>query len=356
LKNLFLFLIEELTSMTETMPKKMKEFFLTAKYTLSVLEAGIPGELSAHQVLVENEFSMLSPGTELALFAGTHIGFTDPEITWCRYPIKTGYSSVGKVLAAGAAAPFAPGDRVHHYKPHADYAVVDTKKDIICPIPQGLDSKLALFGRFGQISFTAVGVSQNSGAVLILGGGLIGNLCAQLFQEQTGRQVILADISPARIELAKKCGIKETVCSSSENLMEAVARITGGRGVNTAVEATGVPTMVSESLARVNPYGEVILLGSTRGKAEIDVYKLIHRKLCSLVGAHELRYPLFPEGDSKNNHRDFCVQVLEGLASGSIIAEPFITDIIPYTQAQEAYHWLLNDRDHHIGVIINWKG
>jgi threonine dehydrogenase-like Zn-dependent dehydrogenase len=298
---------------------------------------------------------MLSPGTELALFTGTHVGFTDPEIAWCRYPIKAGYSSAGMVIASGPETPFRTGDQVVHYQPHADYSVLDIKKDIICPIPQELDSKLALFARFGQIAFTAVPASLNQGAVLILGGGLIGNLCAQLFQIQTGRQTIIADISQARILLAEKCGIKHRVNSSREDLKEAMLRITEGRGVDTVVEATGVPSLISECLEKVNRYGEVILLSSTRGKVELDVYKLVHRKVTSIIGAHELRYPLFPEGNSRNNHRDFSNLVLKGLCSGSVIAYPFITNIIPYTQVQEAYHWLLDDRDNHIGVIIEWK-
>ncbi|MDR0718314.1 MAG: zinc-binding alcohol dehydrogenase [Treponema sp.] len=339
------------------MPKTMKELFFTGKFTVSAREVEIPGDLSPSQILVKNEYSMLSPGTELALFTGTHVGFTDPEITWCRYPIKAGYSSVGVVSAAGEEASFAVGDRVLHYQPHADYSVVDAAKDIIRPLPPDLpDRKLALFARFGQIAFTALPASQNFGAVLIFGGGLIGNLCAQLFQTRTGRQVILADISEARIKTAEKCGVKYRINSSKENLKEALFRITEGRGVDTVVEATGVPGMVLESLEQVNRYGEVILLGSTRGKVEVDVYKLIHRKVTSLIGVHELRYPLFPQGDSKNNHQDFSDQVLKGLCSGSINAEPFITDIIPYTQVQEAYNWLLNDRDNHLGIIIDWKG
>jgi threonine dehydrogenase-like Zn-dependent dehydrogenase len=275
------------------MAEKMKELFLTGKFAVSALEAEIPGRLSPSQMLIKNEYSMLSPGTELALFTGTHVGFTDPEITWCRYPIKAGYSSAGVVSAAGAEVPFALGDRVLHYQPHADYSVADAKKDIIRPLPPEMDKKLALFARFGQIAFTALPVSRNSGAVLIFGGGLIGNFCAQLFQAYTERQVILADISQARITLAEKCGVKYRVNSSKENLKEALFRITEGRGVDTVVEATGVPAMVSESLEQVNRYGEVILLSSTRGKAELDVYKLIHRKVTSLIGAHELRYPLF---------------------------------------------------------------
>lgn len=339
------------------MAEIMKELFFTGKFAVKAREAAIPGQLSPSQMLVKNEYSMLSPGTELALFTGTHVGFSDPEITWCQYPIKAGYSSVGVVSAAGKEAPFAVGEGVLHYQPHADYSVVDAVKDIIRPLPPDLpDRKLALFARFGQIAFTALPASRNSGAVLIFGGGLIGNLCAQLFQTRVGRQVILADISEARIKTAEKCGLKYRINSSKENLKEALCRITAGRGVDTVVEATGVPAIVSESLEQVNRYGEVILLSSTRGKAEVDVYKLIHRKVTSLIGAHELRYPLFPQGDSKNNHQDFSDRVLEGLCSGSIKAEPFITDIIPYTRVQEAYNWLLNDRDNHLGVIIDWKG
>jgi threonine dehydrogenase-like Zn-dependent dehydrogenase len=109
---------------------------------------------------------------------------------------------------------------------------------------------------------------------------------------------------------------------------------------------------VRVALQNVNPHGEVILLGSTRGKVELDVYKLIHRKYVSLIGAHENRYPKFAGTESQYG---FGCAVIDALTTGTLKVEGFITDHIVPAQADQAYHWLLEDKDHHLGIVIHWQ-
>ena len=329
----------------------MKELVFTGSFCVEMVARGVDA-ISDNEIVVRNRYSLISPGTELALFTGTHVGFTDPEITWARYPIKPGYASIGVVTAIGSEVKSCRiGDVLFHYGTHADISIIKEGQDLCFTIPQGCGWDRALFTRFGQISYTAVAASQKTGAVLVLGGGIIGNLCAQLFALKTGRQVIVADLSEQRLALIARCGLK-TINTTTGNLLSSVAALTEGKGVETIVEATGVPDLVRVALQTVNPHGEVILLGSTRGKVELDIYKLIHRKYVSLIGAHENRYPKF--GGTESQHGFGCT-VIDALTTGTLKVDDFITDHIVPAQADLAYHWLLEDKDHHLGIVIHWQ-
>ncbi len=338
------------------MKNKLQELMLTDKNKVELQERNIE-PLSPYAVGVRNSYSLISPGTELALFTGTHIGFTDPEIAWAEYPIRPGYASVGEIETVGdAVATLRVGDTVLHYQPHADYSVLDTREALIFKLPPDIDPQHALFARFGQIAYTAVAASEKAeGHVLVYGGGIVGNLCAQIFLHRKDRPVILADISNARLDLARKCGIHSCSNPAEEDLHMALSTASYDAGVDTVVEATGVPELVGAALEQVNLQGEVVLLGSTRGKVELDVYKQIHRKATMLVGAHESRYPLFGSSPDSNSHYFFSTDVLSMIAGQIIKVAPFITDIVSPDRVYEAYEMLIDDADTHIGILIKWE-
>jgi 2-desacetyl-2-hydroxyethyl bacteriochlorophyllide A dehydrogenase len=339
----------------------IRQLMLVGRNQVELQDAEVSSDDSA--ILVKNRYSLISPGTELALYTGTHIGFTDPEIAWARYPLRPGYASVGTVLTAGSGTKgFKVGDLVLHYQPHASHSVVRPVADLVFHLPAGIDEQLALFARFGQIAYTAVAASNaRNGYVLVLGGGIVGNLTAQLFQARRGRKAIVADLSSSRAELARKCGVEIPICSSECDLRKTLQDATGGEGVTTVVEATGVPALVAESLDLVNRLGEVILLGSTRGKVELDVYKRIHRKAVTVIGAHESRYPLFgepvvPSGQTAlASHDFFGADVLHMIADGTMKLDGFITDTVSPADTGTAYDLLLGDKEAHLGIIIDWS-
>ena len=339
------------------MNRMIQELMLTGKNQVELWHTVKKGTLSPESVWVRNFYSLISPGTELALFTGTHIGFKDPETTWARYPLPPGYASVGEIERIGQNVKgFSIGERVLHYQPHADQSIVDTHTDLLFPIPADMDIRHALFARFGQIAYTAVAASQQTeGKVLVFGGGIVGNLCAQLFMQRKQREVILADLSASRVELARKCGIDHCMLTEKKDLKPALEEITKGTGVSTVIEATGVPELVCRSLELVNRLGEVILLGSTRGTVNLDVYKHIHRKAVALIGAHEGRYPRFGGSPSENSQESFSNDVLKMIDEGVVAVDPFITDTVKPEKVAEAYRLLLDDGDHHLGILIRWN-
>ena len=322
-----------------------------------VIEVEDIAEPKPGEVLVKNELSLISPGTELAIYTGTHVGFGDPDIAWAKYPLCPGYASAGSVIAAGktAAGSLVPkvGDRVLHFSTHADHSLVNLEKTLCFGLPEGLDLRRALFARFAQIAYTANGAAHlGPERVLVLGAGMIGNLTAQIFLLRGAEAVLVGDIDRKRLEIARACGIERLLDTSLPDVPAAIREATGGRGVDLVVEATGVPALVPKALEWVNDFGEVILLGSTRGTIDLNVYKYIHRKKTILSGAHETYFPLRSAGG--RSHESMVKEILGWIAGGSLKVDPFITHSFPPERAGEGYEGLLNDKEHFLGVFIEW--
>src|SRR6476659_5397906 len=108
-----------------------------------IYEIGAPGQ---GQVLIANEASAISAGTELAIYTGIHQWLADPTRSWPKFPFVPGYSAVGRVIAIGeGGAPFAVGDRVIWAGRHASHALLDLadSQNVIWPIGEEVPAPVA---------------------------------------------------------------------------------------------------------------------------------------------------------------------------------------------------------------------
>lgn len=307
-------------------------------------------------VRVANETSIVSAGTELAIYKGTE--------SWAPLPYVPGYGAVGRIAELSKEAPregFAAGDRVFCYGGHRTSNVVNGG-DLLVGVPAGLAPEHAVFARIGAVSITALRVSppELGDVVVVLGLGLVGNLAAQLFA-RSGATVVCADICARRLELARQCGLRHVVDSSKEDLKASVMALSGGKGARTVVEATGVPAMAESAFAYAAPNGDVVLLGSPRGEYRGDLTALLNKVhlwgcgCVTLKGAHEWRFPLKPaEGAKHSIQRN--VEILLGLlAAGDLNVAPLLTHLLPPAECQTAYQGLLNHKDVFGGVVFDWR-
>ena len=121
--------------------------------------------------------------------------------------------------------------------PHADTS--------LHPIPEGADEEaLVMLSDILPTGFECGvlnGTVQPGSTVAIVGAGPIGlaALLTALFYSPA--EVIMIDIDDNRLEVAKRFGATATVNRSDGKAAEQVMRLTGGRGVDTAIEAVGIP-------------------------------------------------------------------------------------------------------------------
>ena len=329
----------------------------SGKFTLSLEEDYADMTPGPGQLVIENMYTLISPGTELALYTGTHIGFSDPANTFARFPFYPGYAAVGRVVALGEGVrTFHEGDLVYHEGHHQRYDTVTLADKLVLPLPNDIDTKHVPFARLAQISNTALQVSHISAGdvVAVFGLGLIGNMAAQL-AEARNAMAVGADLIGFRRELASRCGIGYVCNGADDEMHAAIDEITAGRGVSTAIEATGDPQLIASALEVTAELGDVILLGSPRGTVEIDPYKHIHRRGVSLKGAHVMLMPGRPDGTGRLDRMSNARLMLQAIASGQLEVNALISHVITPQQLENGYRALLDEKDSTMAVIVDWQ-
>jgi 2-desacetyl-2-hydroxyethyl bacteriochlorophyllide A dehydrogenase len=115
----------------------------------------------------------------------------------------------------------------------------------------------------------------NPEKVLILGAGPIGLLAQQAFRELTGADIIVADLKDDRLDVALKNGAIKAVNPSSTDLAAVVAEVTGGEGVDVAIDAVGTAQTNAQALQAVRPGGVVVLIGLYENARALQSYDIV---------------------------------------------------------------------------------
>lgn len=315
-----------------------------------------PGDPEGDDVLVECDYSLISAGTELAIYARTHTGFGQEDHPFARYPFYPGYAAVGRVMAAGPEAGFSEGDAIFYAGKHARVARVPAK---CLALKVGDEERIerAAFCQMATIAATSRWVSTvpPGGVAVIFGLGVVGNLASQLFQ-LAGFRVIGVDRSRSRCQLAASTGVVETIDAGALDPLEEIRSMTGGKGADVVVEATGSPAAVTPALAAARRLGEVIFLGSTRGTVEVDIYSLIHQKGLTVRGAHAAVIPSESDRTGQSDRTRLAGQMLRMIEREVLTVDPMISRTIRPEEMPEAYPLLLEQKEDVAGILVDWRG
>jgi 2-desacetyl-2-hydroxyethyl bacteriochlorophyllide A dehydrogenase len=323
----------------------------------------LPDTLEPTEVLVKAVRTLVSAGTEIAIYSGTHINSGVPGARYPRYPFYPGYAFAGTVEAIGAEVTgFEPGDRVAGSMHHQDLVVVDlgppgsAGQDALERIPDGVSFEQACLARLSMISMQGVRLSRLvlGERVAVFGQGLIGQFARQLAGISGAATIIAVDLIDARLEVARRHGATHLVNPSRVDLATAIAEATEGKGVDVAIEATGNPTVTNDALKSAARLGRVILLGSPRGTLEIDIYRDVHGKGVSIIGAHANTTPAVPNGFHPWTVAEHRRLAMELIRQGRLRTDGLVTHHRPAAEALPIWDALMTDQQAYLGVIIDW--
>lgn len=330
-----------------------RRLWITGPYEVSAQEFELGDEPGPGQALIAIERSLISAGTELAIVMGTHIGFTTGA-AWPRYPMALGYAALGRVLRLGpGSSAVAPGDRVLSSAPHASHALVDVAR--LLKVPEGCSSDAALLGYLASIPLNGVRLAQPrlGEGMVVFGQGLIGALAARLGRIAGCRPVLGVDLLAERRERAAQA-LVVPVDPRVADPATVYAERAAGRAPEIVVEATGVPSLIPEALRTVAEQGRVVLLGSPRGRVEIDPYSDIHRKGVTVIGAHErVAPPVATPSNPFTSERNREV-ALTLIADGSLRTDDLVSHHITPEDASATYRALAERAAGYLGVVIKW--
>ncbi|HTQ13847.1 MAG TPA: zinc-dependent alcohol dehydrogenase family protein [Rhizomicrobium sp.] len=115
--------------------------------------------------------------------------------------------------------------------------------------------------------------------VAIVGAGPIGLAALLTAQFYSPAEIVVIDMDDHRLEMAMRFGATATLNNRDGSAAAAVLKMTGGRGVDTAIEAVGVPASFITCEDIVAPGGTIANIGVHGVKADLHLEKLWDRNI-----------------------------------------------------------------------------
>jgi 2-desacetyl-2-hydroxyethyl bacteriochlorophyllide A dehydrogenase len=341
---------------------RARQAVITEPYKTTVSEVELP-DPAPNQILLAAEYSAVSAGTELAVYTGTHQWLKDPNLPEWKFPFRSGYSAAGRVLKVGKDFPggFHEGDRVSFPGNHAsaELFTVGQERCRVWKMPNDLSSEkaaVAVIARYGLGASVRAGITLGrSGAVLGL--GIIGQFSLRCMIAAGMSPVVGIDAVKMRRDAATAAGADHVLDPSAGSLMDQLAAVLGTRGAEVVADATGVPDAIPVAMSLACDAGQVVVVGSPRGRAkEVNFYDDLHRRFIEVTGAHgnmlfepaHTRLAGAWDIDKAQNW------LLRQLAAGRLSLVGLVTHTIRPEQLGEAYEGLLRGKDHYLGVLVKW--
>ncbi|HUR77878.1 MAG TPA: zinc-binding dehydrogenase [Acidimicrobiales bacterium] len=163
---------------------------------------------------------------------------------------------------------------------HADLLCAEESTCIVLPDALDFVDGACIACGFGTAyeALVRAGISGRD-ALLVTGLGPVG-LAAGLIARHMGAHTILGvEANPARQRLAKDLGAVDVVMGPDEDVAARVLDLTGGQGVDAALDASGAAAARATAVESTRRFGRCVFVGEG-GRFDVDAsHALIHRQL-----------------------------------------------------------------------------
>ena len=365
--------------MTSSMAASPRDRSKTSKLTMKAAVFAGPGRI----VLEEKPIPSVGPTDALVRVTTTTICGTDVHILKGEYPVArgltvghepvgviaelgsavTGYQ-VGQRVIAGAITPCAQCDSCldAHWSQcggkamggwrfgntidgcQAEYVLVPNAAANLAVIPEGLsDEEVLMCPDIMSTGFSGAesGRIKIGDVVAVFAQGPIG-LCATAGARLRGASlIVVVDGIDRRLEAAKELGADVTINYHTADPVAAILELTGGRGVDVAIEALGTQQTLESCLRVLRPGGVLSSLGVYSGKLTLPL-----DAFAAGLGDHTIVTTLCPGG------KDRMRRLMSVLASGRVDLKPMVTHRFSLDPIETAYDLFASQRDGVLKVAI----
>lgn len=170
------------------------------------------------------------------------------------------------------------GVGVHRPGSFAEYLCIPESN--VVPIPDDIPDEIAaIFDPLGNAVHTALSFDLVGEDVLVTGAGPIGIMGALVAQKVGARKVVITDIAPYRLALARRVGIQYVVDVGKETLRDVMDGIGMTEGFDVGLEMSGAADAMRQMIARMNNGGKIALLGIAPTAFAVDWNEVIFKML-----------------------------------------------------------------------------
>jgi polar amino acid transport system substrate-binding protein len=352
--------------------------------------------LSEGMVLVENEYSLISAGTERStvkvaqanllgkakqrpdLVAQVIQNVKKEGLAATINKVKTkldslkamGYSTAGTVLTSlDTKGVFKPGDRVAcaglDYATHSE--IISVPQNLIAKVPDNVSLDEAAFTTLGAIALQGIRQADPKlgEKVCVIGLGLLGQLTVQMLRAN-GCTVMGIDMSEDLIKLAENSGANKASHRNDPNLISVCENLTNGNGFDaiiiTAATSSNDPVVLATEIARKK--GKIVIVGAVKMDIPREPYfyknELELKISCSYgPGRYDINYEElgmdYPYAYVRWTEQRNMEAFLDLLSQKVIDVKPLITHVFDIAEAEHAYDIVMGKRkERHIGILLKY--
>lgn len=116
-------------------------------------------------------------------------------------------------------------------------------------------------------------------SLVVTGPGPIGLMSVAVGKALGAQPVILTGTRDSRLKMGMRLGADHVINVQKENPVQAVKRITGGKGVHYVIECSGAPNALNEAMDMVNRGGRICLAAFPGEPVPVDLAKLVRNNI-----------------------------------------------------------------------------
>lgn len=173
--------------------------------------------------------------------------------------------------------------------------------------------------------------------VVILGAGTIGLLTLLACRLKGAGAVIISDLSPHRLEVARRLGADAAVNPAQEDLAAVVRKYAGEAGAAVVIEAVGITATARQSLELVRPGGHVTWIGNAAPTIEIGMQQVVTREI-TVRGVYAFNVEFG--------------RAIEALRTRRVDVTPIIEQVAPLEAGPQIFHDLAKGTLDAVKVVL----
>lgn len=197
----------------------------------------------------------------------------------------------------------------------------------------------SIFDPFGNAVHTALSFPVLGEDVLITGAGPIGLMAIAVVKHAGCRHVVVTDVNPFRLELARRMGATLALDASTQRIADAQKQLGMAEGFDVGLEMSGNPHAFREMLGNMCHGGKIAMLGIPETETAIDWNTVVFNML-TIKGIYGR--------EMYETWYKMTVMIQSGLD-----IQPVITHRLHYTQFEEGIAAM--ESGHSGKVILSWK-
>jgi len=338
------------------MPRRLA---IVGPYEVQVLEYE-DEPLGAQEVLVQTELASGKHGTTFGMFDGrTFEGqqfnqewrlFVEaepkPEDAKPRAPGKTGTTGVGTVVEVGTGVTrWAVGDRVFGFMDVRETNVVH--EDRLWALGD-VDPCLALCVEPAYVAFHCVRESQirYGESVAVIGLGALGMLAVRMAVQGGAETVFAVDMLPGRRAWAAQNGADRVLDPAEGDVAAEIHRLTGGAGVDVAIELAGVYPALNTAIRSTRIEGTVCSAGFYQGEAHsLWLGREWHHNRLTMIVPHGCGWGHHPRDYPRWDEKRAYDTIVSMMRKGKLTAPGLIGPVVSIEEGPKVFELIRTEPD-----------